>query len=197
MIRLFALAALSCALTAHSAAAPLPEGAAPVLYFPVTVGDRNDYLVDGKDRFYTVVTKVARVRGGVLRVFQEKGAEGTERVHHDVTDVSPSGLVHETVLRPPITALRVPVGDGRLWERHVTDPQHWQLAWSAARKEVVVTPAGRFAAVRVDTTWRRERNGRFAGEGTYTRWFAPGVGEVKLQQDATVRELTAFSPRKR
>lgn len=174
----------------------VPAKADGPFYYPVKVGWRNDYRVNADGSFFTLVTKVEK-QGREWRVTEVSGLPGGDPDPESsrVIAVSSEGLV---VLQeiggqkpvPPLIPLRLPVGDGLLWERDDATRRTRLVATYAARHEAVETPAGRFHAVRVDRTSQWEADGK-PKSAPRTTWFTPGVGEVKTVMPGYVRVLTS------
>jgi hypothetical protein len=126
------------------------------------------------------------------------------------------GMRGVSVGRPPELLLMCPLGVslGWVWEEQMSvqvsqgpggertegpSPEDLRTTHRVtidAMDEVVRVKAGEFKALKL----RDEMSGKYYGEGTTTRWYAPGVGLVKELQSHKrweseyVRELVRFTP---
>jgi hypothetical protein len=150
-------------LAAASSAAPVPKAMkGNAIYFPTTVGARWVYETDTG----VETAEVSEVeKAGDDWIVSRKGVDGTRTAYTKVV-VSADGLRQE---REPT--------DGKLgWvlRAKLTAGDSWELPGGGERTvhgpEEVEVPAGKYQALRV--VW--EQRG-----GTFSSWYAPGVGEVK------------------
>lgn len=94
----------------------------------------------------------------------------------------------ERVLEPPLQRLRFPVAVGDRWETayRYNNPQcgltQSKLSLQAAGWEDITLPAGRFRALRVESSgqWR---SGCGADRQTHKQWYVAGLGVPVRQED--------------
>jgi hypothetical protein len=102
----------------------------------------------------------------------------------------------------PVCELRFPVKAGDSWVVDIPS-QEGGLQGSTGTATVgdveeVQVPAGKFRAVRVDVTITAVDGKPLAKPRRATRWYAPGVGLVKVAAGTGVtRALKAFTPGKK
>lgn len=190
----FLLIALA-ALAATAPAAPIPDVMKePVLFFPTTPvtwvyefwGVRWDYCTEVTE----VILSVKDVNGEKV-VALGSVHDGKARSSNRMVSVSGRGLVQgfggfnyrfETVG----TALRWPVVPGDAWVGKLPPTGHKERRFVTRGWEKVRVPAGQFDAVRVDSTY-------VLHDGTAGRidrtWYAPGVGEVKWEDEEGRRKV--------
>jgi hypothetical protein len=183
-------------------AAPVPPGAEkPVPYFPTKVGAKWVYE-QPEYQMTLLVTKVEAAEGGSL-VTVENVVEGGKHIPIHKVLVTKTGVAFTEeageAYTPPWVHLRLPHRAGAEWD---TTANRLLLAngalmtfHSAATdrgEEEVRVPAGTFRALRVDSEWSANGQGRERKK----EWFAPGVGTVKIEWANTVRVLKSFTPGK-
>jgi hypothetical protein len=191
-----AVIALLLVVVGTSPAAPIPEGAGrPAFYHPTAVGTRWVYhrkRVIGSEDDTEVITAVKWLG---QEAFVSVAVESDGRVIPLRTvRVSADGVF--TVARsdgskvdPPRPWLKAPLRSGATWELADADIQ---MRSTVRGREEVEVPAGKYQAMRVDSTVRLK------GEVIrMTEWYAPGVGEVKQVIDGQSTEvLKSFTPGK-
>lgn len=182
-------------------AAPIPQGAGKAIYFPTTVGARWEYK--WKKGVTTVVVTSVKVKDEVATVTVEEVLADGKRAPYETVLVSRAGIWQSVncggvfTHNPPLCWLQNPhkVGDewafkgwfGPIGETWV--PASGTITVQAVER--VTVPAGTFTAVRV------EGQGNIAGPWTHKRWYAPGVGLIKLVHGSgDVVELKSFTPGK-
>lgn len=140
--------------------AGLPAATAPCDFFPLATGRSWTYrITDGKSEAGLVVRVMERVDAGGPRVM---------RLEHDYLN----GVVVRRLTATTADSLLVQAGqDAAEWEETARfEP--------AAPREEVMTPAGRYSALKV------------AGPDG-AAWYAPGVGLVRQEAGGVVQELLA------
>lgn len=183
------LAAPAFLLTAAALAAQPPDRP---LYFPTKVGSTWEYDDGGgtKAATKTVAKAEKTARGWEVSVRADKapGEAGDDRVLVSEKGVFVMGERDEKY-NPPLCVLKLPAHAGDTWD--ITAPK---IAGKATTfgEEPVEVPAGKYTAVRVDTT--------MALRGTTVKrsyWYAPGVGLVKATEDGkALVTLRRFTPGK-
>ena len=162
------------------------------LYFPTKVGTTWEYDDGGGTRAATkTVSRVEKTQRGwevSVRADKAPGEAGDDKVL-----VSERGVFvmadADAKYSPPLCVLKLPATPGEAWD--VTAPKIAGKATTAGEEPVEV-PAGKYKAVRVDTTMA-------LGGTTVKRstWYAPGVGLVKATEDGkTLFALRRFTPGK-
>jgi hypothetical protein len=181
-------------------AAPGAKDKGPAYYFPSTVGDRLEFEAtpdDGKpvSGFVLEVLEVeTKGRAVVVTVSNDSPQIGRLTFQYRLTESGVEQLKSgATAYATPISLLRLPAKEGDTWEW--THPiSKAKRSYKTVKEEVVEVPAGKFKAVRVDTV--------IDDEGTYTDWYAPGLGSVKRETSRPligngVRVLKSFTPGKK
>jgi hypothetical protein len=164
-LRIITHAMLFLVWTVHVIAAPIPKELNSPIFFPTTVGAKWVYLgEDGREEGIEV-SSVEKEGGGWI--VSRTGLRGNAVVYTKVA-VSHAGLKKDAVDSEGKTVEDwIIKGKGRSGDS-------WDTPEGGKRKvhdpEVVVVPAGKFTAVRVET--------ELVGVTT-TSWYAAGVGEVK------------------
>lgn len=206
MARAAALVLLSVSLAA-AGAAPVPKHLMkePVLYHPTEVGARWVYRSYGVDDL--VGHEVVEV---VMAVHDAKGEPGVKvaelgtvfegKTHGSwYTAVSPKGLSEgylalggNFVTR--IEGLRLADTPGASWEATIGEgPNAYKQKHTFRGEEVIEVPAGRFRTLLVDTEFAYQTGQK----RLWRRWYAPGVGMVKLEADGGRKVLKEFTPGKK
>lgn len=194
---------LALVLAGWSVAAPGSKAPADPNYYPTAVGTKWVYDVNGRDLTWEVTAAETKA-GETLVTVTQKIADG-EREQILKASVSAKG-VYQLQMGPfqvdPVCELRFPVKAGN--SRAVDIPsQEGGLRGSTGTVTVgdaedVDVPAGKFRAVRVDVTVTTVDGKPLAKPRRVTRWYAPGVGLVKLTGETGVsRVLKAFTPGKK
>jgi hypothetical protein len=152
----------------------------------------------GKER-EEVVLAVEYKSGGLILVDVGQVKDG-KVVMDRVVEVSPKGVYQLSDLEfgkfpDPQLMLALPArpgmvtvksGNGITYTRKVFGP------------EKVTVPAGTFRAIRVEHHYDSTGPGAGMGRPSFTQWFAPGVGFVKLTDlFGNHSELMSFTPGKR
>jgi hypothetical protein len=180
-------------------AAPGTKEKGPAYYFPSTLGDRLEFeaTADGKPAggFVLEVLEVEK-KGGAVVVTVSNDSPGTGRLTYQYR-LTESGVERlrsgDTAYAAPVPLLRLPAKAGDTWEW--THPiSKTKRSYKTVKEEVVEVPAGKFKAVRVETV--------IDDEGTYTDWYAPGLGNIKREVSRPllgngVRVLKSFTPGKK
>jgi hypothetical protein len=184
------------------AAVRAPDGGgANDLYFPTREGTKRVYELRARgDTFeYTeAVTKVEKQGAGFRVTTGREVAPGS--VLKAVTDVSARGVyVVEfagKVHADPVPLLKLPAKAGDTWTVEQQIPAAHGAAtftYTVGKVEEVKVPAGTFKAIRVE-----ERTD--ALQMSATRWYAPGVGLVKMISSTgkieTTQVLKSYTPGK-
>jgi hypothetical protein len=181
---------------ADTAPPPRPK---MVYYFPVTVGAKWVYIwksESGKEKDREVVEIVTDVKDGkdgakfvrIGRIVDDEWTFPTE-----VFEVSDQGLFKTEnligrQLRHPLCDLKLPHKKGQSWSNGKSNLND---KLTAQGPEKIKVPAGEFDCIRVE--YRDDRD----PEPTQTRWYAPGVGMVKIKSDDLIIELKSFTPGKK
>jgi hypothetical protein len=195
------LLALSLLLPAAPPRKPIYHGSPPC-YFPVKVGARWVYELNGREDTY-VVTAVERKKEETL--VSVAILSGDERQPRETWSVSERGLAllcltPETRFDAPQQELRLPAWPGREWAVKTSGNfiERSESACTLAAVEVVEVPAGKFRACRVETVLLTVEGRPPKTPRRSTRWFAPGVGVVKdVMDDGDVVKTTvlkSFTP---
>ena len=184
---LFVLTAASVAL-----AAPAPKAKETAAgYFPTRIGDKRDYEVRSGDKvestYADTVTKVEKADAALHVTITREYSDSRPFV--TIIAVAADGLFRVSLngrtLDTPVPLLKLPAKTGTKWGGDaVSEP-----TYTVAGEEEVEVPAGKYKAIRVDST--------FGGETRMSLWFAPSVGLVKQAtpgQGTVV--LKAFTPGK-
>jgi hypothetical protein len=198
-------AALLVALAALAPAAPRPkEPGKPPAYFATRVGDRLVYDDRGRVRTWEVTT--AEEKGGETLVTVSEGS-GDKQYQVEKVSVSVKGVCQLEVFRFKFEAnyyyIKSPARAGDTWDVHTASLQAfqgWTGTLTVGKEEEVETPAGKFRAVPVEAVGTPlDRNSKPTGKAErYTRWFAEGVGVVKMTYpDGQTRVLKSFTPGKK
>jgi hypothetical protein len=176
MFRLSVITFALVPLATVTPAAPVPKDAGKtVLYFPTSVGAKWVYK-SGKTEWVEQVTAVEEKDGAwVVTIGDVVGDKVTPSYKRLVSPnglfTGPGGLKE---VRFALTLLKLPAKPRDEWEW--ARDKGGAMICTVVGTEVVEVPAGKFRAVRVESTLR---NGEDT-EPVQTGWFAPGVGQVKL-----------------
>lgn len=172
--------ALVLFLPALAVAAPVPKAKEISPPIPMTVGDSREYeyLTDGKSSggYTELVTEVEKQKDGSTHVTVKTAITGGETytTTFAVSDGELSAVVvRDKKLAKPTLWLKLPLTAGSKWEDVNTKVE-------VAAEEEVEVAAGKFKAMKVEKT---------TGQGTWTTWYAPGVGIVKSIATVTKTEL--------
>jgi hypothetical protein len=207
MTRVAALLLLLVTLAA-AGAAPVPKHLMkePAFYHPTEAGAKWVYQSHGIDdpvghEVVEVVMSMIEPKGGEKGVrVAELGTVFRGKTHGSTyLAISPQGLTEgymalggNFVTR--IEALRVADTPGASWEATIGQgPNAYKMKQTHRGEETIDVPAGRFRALRVDTTFVYKG----APERVWKRWYAPGIGTVKLEADGGRKVLKEFTPGKR
>jgi hypothetical protein len=188
------LAIVLAALAATAPAAPVPDDAkAPVLFFPTTPvtwvyeswGVRWDYSVEVievvmsvQDRKGEKVLALGSVHDGKAHPSNSMMAVGGRGLTKGYTIFNERYETGDRVLRWPIVA-------GDSWAGRPR-PEYLEWRYTTRGWETVTVPAGRYDAVRVDTS-RVLHNGKT--ELVTSAWYAPGVGMVRWEDSEGRRQV--------
>jgi hypothetical protein len=171
----------------------------PAAYFPTTVGTKWVYQLTerrfGRVRGWEEVERVTEVTdNGNEKIVTVRQFEG--RSPHPLTEwaVSEKGLRRRSVLAPEYRRENYPelperwyllvparIAPGESWTSE-TDGGRSKTVLTVADWETVRVPAGAYKALRVDIeVVEFDRAGKRAGAFAGAFWYAPGVGQVKLE----------------
>lgn len=173
------------ALLALSLAAPVPKAKEVPPPFPLTVGDTLEYELKTGDKaspaYSDEVTKAERQKDGSTRVTVRRSYPRGEPSTL-VVAVADTGLTRvaegDTRLAEPVMLLKLPATVGTAGEAGGTE-------YEVTATEEVTVAAGTYRAVKVV-----EKSGKYPA----VRWYAPGVGLVKMavKGGESSYELKAF-----
>jgi hypothetical protein len=176
-------------------AAPAP---APPYYFPVQLGTRWVYLWKHEGRkdeeAVEVVMAVESGNAGAKVVTVGRAHEDGKNWPTEKFEVSPRGLMWKENLvgyggypEPPHFQVKLPHRDGQTW---AIDPAARNGTRLRARgPERVKVPAGAYDCIRVEYLQNHP-----TPTPTPTRWYARGVGMVKLECGDLQVVLKSFTP---
>ncbi len=191
MCRLLAVLLVPLAVAAGALAAPVPKhlmkNQGPVYYYPTTVGAK--WVYDGDHEL--VVSKVEDRKGAKVVTVEQETAKG--RNVNEVMEVSEAGLARLSCggapFDAPLDMLRAPCRVGTTWKVNTAGIEGTD---TIAAVETIKVPAGTFEAVRVDAQYTFVNQQR-----TYSAWYAPGVGLLKMTEgDKVIWLLKSFTPGK-
>jgi hypothetical protein len=157
----------------------------------------------GRDRTWRV-TAVVHKGGETIVTVTEESAGGTHQA--EKVAVSADGVRRLSVLWfevEPTYYLKTPVRAGDTWDVHMKSQKGFQGVsgtMTVGKEEDIEVPAGKFRAVPVHAavTPLGPDGEAVRAEERYTRWFAAGVGVVKMTYpDGRVRVLKSFTPGKK
>lgn len=201
---------LALALAGWSVAAPSSTAPADLDYYPTAVGTKWVYELNGRDQTWEVTAAEAKA-GETLVTFTQSIAGGKPEPILKAS-VSAKG-VYQLEMGPfkvdPVCELQFPVKAGARWSVDIpsqtvgSPPQGGGLRGSTGTVTVgdaedVEVPAGKFRAVRVDVTITAEDGKPLTKPRRLTRWYAPGVGLVKVAAGPDItRALKEFTPGKK
>jgi hypothetical protein len=99
-------------------------------------------------------------------------------------------------INPPVPLLKLPANAGDTWTVGPRENRRGPVAGHTCKvigEEVVEVPAGKFTAIRVDSVYPAD-----GADSTVSRWFAPNVGLVKMDNGGGSRTavLKSFTPGK-
>lgn len=163
-------------------AAPAPNEAGPVLYFPTKVGTKWAYAHPDYEQTREVQSVEDKDGEKLVTIDDETVLQtGAKLRRTEVISVSGKGLFRrkmgKTTFDPPFCLLRFPHKVGDTWEvKGPPSPGHEaeiKIAITVHDSEQVEVPAGRYTAIRV--VWAATNDGPPAR----TQWYAPHVGIVK------------------
>lgn len=176
-----------------------PEGKLSGDLLPLTPGTLWQYkTVDDKGK--TGTEELVALPGGVLEL-RVKGKASTRDTYRSGPDgLFVVGIAQPAPMQisPPLPTVVLPIKEGVVttWQGTVGTEKNTVMAssWTrVTRREKVKTPAGEFLTWRVDM--RTTVVGDKGGSLLVTRWFAPGVGVVRLRsidaKSRTIKELVA------
>jgi RNA polymerase sigma factor (sigma-70 family) len=184
----------------QAVARPPDDGGPSDLYFPTKEGTRRVYEVrfGGKtSESSETVTKVDKKGAGFHVTTASEVAPGA--LLKTVTAVSAKGVylveVAGKVHAEPLPLLKLPAKAGDSWtvEHQIPAAGPAQFTSTVSKVEGVKVPAGTFQAIRVE-----EKTEQTNPPTTATRWYAPGVGLVKMVASSGTVEhsvvLKSFTP---
>jgi hypothetical protein len=184
----------------RSWSAPVPKGAEPrIVYQPAKLGTTWVYE-SGKNLFTVKVTSVV-VKGDRTTLTLSCGDPGDPKSATEELIVTSEGVfrtaLEEHRFDPPMCLLKLPAARGDSWpvKTNWTTPDwapgqrgiEFRGSVLVAGVEKVTVPAGTFEALRVEA---RNDNGLFLG---WHRWYAPGVGMVKIEDADNTYVLKSFT----
>ena len=172
--------------------APIPKNQmTPAPYYPTKVGTKLVYDRKGAEETY-VVTEVEKVADWALVTTEQVETAGL--IPYQRVVVSPKGLflISEggAEYDPAWCTLRLPHNPGAMWETTSTRRDGLVTVRerrTAKKEEMVKTPAGEFLAVVVESE-NLSRDG--LNESTDTRWYAPELGLVRLNDELVLKSYT-------
>jgi hypothetical protein len=206
VFRTAAFVSLSLAVTTFAAPVPKHLMKEPVLYHPVEPGAKwvyryyghpEDEVGSDHTEVVIAVTEPKGIEKGVKVVERGYIHEGKVRESGSYTAVSAKGLTEGYVAASGGFVGHTPVlriGDepGTRWNTAYDDNNKQKHIFHG--EEMVEVPAGKFRALRVETTFYFKG---VTGQ-TWNRWYAPGVGLVKVEGTSGVRKvLKEFTPGKK
>jgi hypothetical protein len=183
------------ALASLAPAGPTPKDSyKPVLYFPTTVGAKWVYLwqqaghSEKNREVVEVVTAVEDGKDGAKVVTTGRPLGDRQFLAREKWKVSERGnsLVAGGKLFAPVHWLKLPHTDGQSWETGIGG----RVILTAREPERVSVPAGEYETIRVEHRSDRRQ------EPDQIRWYAPGVGMVKLWCGDLTIVLKSFTPGK-
>lgn len=188
------VAAVVMALVAP--AAPLPKDAKWKSFFPVTLGTqwRYGHRDVGPN---LVISKVESVADGTLVTVEDHTKPGQQALYQKIL-VSREGLQmmedYTGPYSPGYPLLKLPAAPSDKWSaicRRKSDPfpHKWDLELTFVGEEDVEVKAGKFRAVRVDTSYSTDDKQE---KQSISKWYAEGVGLVKKKSENFTTELTYF-----
>jgi hypothetical protein len=187
---LIGLPFLMLALAVPALTAPIPKNlVTPVAYYPTKVGTKLVYDRNGDEETY-LVTKVEKVENGTMVTTEEVRTTGL--APHQKVLVTWEGLflVSEggAEYEPAWCTLQLPHNPGAMWETISTRRGILQVRGrrTAKKEERVKTPAGEFRAIVVEC---EAPSGNGMSE-IDTRWYAPEVGLVRLNDELVLKSFT-------
>lgn len=152
---------------------------------------------------------IGGVRGASL-AFRQVGGNGKLTTYREevyasnktaISILSSGTADNKMVMVPPIPLIALPVEEGKAVEWSGLLRFKGQMSPSTALsrvsgRDIISTPAGKFATYRVDTVVTTSQEGRPVSFPT-VRWIAPGVGVVKqkifIGQTLIVKTLTKYT----
>lgn len=187
-------------LQAVATAAPVPKAKPAESYFPTAVGTKWVYQRESGELITEEVTELDEKKGEVRVVFRvsQNGSSWKE----DYT-VSGTEVVMRTILdqyKLDIRLLQLPLTAKDKWEFEI--PVQKGLKADAGttvvgKAEMIEVPAGKFEAVPVVSETTAVDGKQIAKTETCTRWYAPGIGLVKIEYNGGHRVLKEFTPAKK
>jgi hypothetical protein len=191
---------LALAVAGWVAAAPTRKAPADPDYYPTAVGTKWVYDENGRELIWEVTA--AEAKGNETRVTISQSIAGGKPEPFVKATVSAKG-VYQTQIGPfqidPVCELRLPVKAGDSWVVDIPSQkgglQGNTGTVTVGEVEDVEVPAGKFRALRIDVVITAEDGKPLAAPRRATRWYAPGVGLIKVTagKDLT-RALKAFTP---
>jgi hypothetical protein len=191
-------------LSGPVASAPGPKGKPVPLYFGTRVGDTWVYEIRTPAAKVDMIEAVSAAdeKDGVVVVAVTRTYQGETAVSQQLA-VSEQGLqllaVGGSNLSHAQWVVKVPVKAGDTWTVDLDAPpgrQPLKLTYTVRGEEEVEVPAGKFKAVRVDTTLNDP-----VVPMPISRWYAPGIGLVKsvskIGKDDRVQILKSFTTGKK
>ena len=197
MSRSLLVVAILLLLADAATAAPVPKDAPKFPdFYPTRVGTKWVYLRDNIDEVTEEITGAEERDGAIhLTVRVKVPRDGWE----NTLVVSKEGLFWGAngIFTIDQWMVRFPVKPGAAWEVH-TPLQPGLLAQAGRRTvgepETVVVPAGTYRAYPVVFAVGLENNRIPDQPKSYTYWYAPQVGMVKLKYPDGKRVLKSFTP---
>lgn len=173
------------------------------VYFPTRVGAKWIYDVNGEEE--TEVVTAVKMQGRAIfvtvhQVIFLKESDIKMKLAEDglyqLTGVAALPKSHKDVETPSLI-LRLPYKPGMKWRTFTAAWPFGESTFTAYGPERVEVPAGKYQAIRVETTDAAKTEPNTI-QRTY--WYAPGVGLVKFVfehgKDKYVRTLKSFTPGK-
>lgn len=186
-------------LVASVTAAPVPKAKPVEPYFPTAVGTKWVYERENGELFTEEITEVTD-KGGeqrvTVRTTQQRSWDETYTVSK--TEVVQRTLAGKFKLDLPL--LRLPLKEKDSWEFEIPIQKRMKCnagTMTVGKAEKIEVPAGTFEAVPVVSETTAVDGKPIPTPEKCTRWYAAGVGMVKIEYASGHRVLKEFTPAKR
>jgi hypothetical protein len=184
--------ALALLAPAPATTSPIPKNqVTAALYYPTKVGTRLVYDRKGVEETY-VVTEVGKLADWTVVTTEQVEITGLIPYQKALVSLKGLFLLSEggAAYDPTWLTLRLPHNPGAMWETTSTRRDGLVTVRerrTAKKEEMVKTPAGEFLAVVVESE-NLSCDGLY--ESTDTRWYAPEVGLVRLNDELVLKSFT-------